>query len=191
MGKKTDVTWPSFKKHYIRVTSYSALFTLLQYLSYFYIGMEGKTEQGFFKAFGLLYILLGAVLVLELYALPYHYISKKVNFKQLVSHFAVFIIVICYLFASVFNTIYLLDAGSFTGSIAVGFFHSFFDFFCYSVGLLSGSGLSEIRPNSFWAKLCSILESFLFFYIIIILLANNKDVGKSKFGSSIDIISEK
>ncbi|PKP00138.1 MAG: hypothetical protein CVU13_01095 [Bacteroidetes bacterium HGW-Bacteroidetes-8] len=190
MAKNNDIAWPSFKKHYTRVVFTSIFFTLLQYTMYFYSNLEGEEARGFFRAFSLIYLFLISVLAIELHSLPYHFVFKKVNFKQFVTHFIIFVIVISYLFASIYNTIYLLDNGSFTGSIVPGFFQSLFDFFCFSVDFISGSGLSDIRPVSFWAKLCSILESFLFLYIVIILLSNFKDFGKSKLGSSIDIIND-
>lgn len=192
---RTDFKKPehSFKKHYFQIIFYSIFITAFQfivvlYFNYKNINEEPKTE--FISAPALMAVFLAGLLFWELFSVPYHHVSKKISFRQFISHIIIFSIAISYQFAVVYNTLYILNSKSFQGVNSDGYLGTFFDFFYYSVGILSSSSQSGIRAISFYGKLISMVESLIFFYIIVIIVANYKEIGKSNIGSSIDIISE-
>lgn len=182
----------SFKKHYFQIVCYSIFFTAFQFFVYEFFNYKniiGEPKTEFITIPAMVAVIIVALLFLELYSLPYHRISKKISFRQFISHIIIFSIVISYQFAVVYNTLYILSPKSFQGVNSEGYFAILFDFFYYSVGILSSSSQSDIRAVTFYGKFISMIESLLFFYIIVIIVANYKEIGRSKIGSSIDIVS--
>lgn len=181
----------SFRKHYYEIIFYSVLVTLFHFATitiYYLEGVDGESRS-FISSAAFIALIFVAILSAEIYSLSYHLALKKVTFRQFLTHLMVFPIAISYQFALIYNTLYVLNPKSFSGLEVKGYFASFFEFIYYSVSILSSSSLSEIKAITFYPKLFSLVESLMFFYLIVIILANYKDFGRAKFGSEIDIIS--
>ncbi|OFY41224.1 MAG: hypothetical protein A2X18_12785 [Bacteroidetes bacterium GWF2_40_14] len=182
----------SFKKHYFEIAFFSVFFTMVQFTAfkiYDYLNINLESQSEFVTAPALVAVFFAVILFLELNSVPFHRVSKKISFRQFISHIIIFSIAISYQFAMIYNTLYILNPKSFQSVNSDGYFSTFFDFFFYSIGILSSSSQSSIMATTFYGKFISMVESLMFFYIIVIIVANYKEVGKSKMGSQTDIVS--
>lgn len=167
------------------------LYPIVLFVLYFLLKYSGLFEDIFTKVglicfYIFIFLLMIFAVIITIFQKLEKYAENKISFPKLVGYFFLMLFSISLSFTFLYVVVYDVYPNSFSEVLCDNTLYSFFDFFCFSFGIMTTTGISEITANTILSKLLVMVESTTAFFYIILLLANYQNIVDSFKNSNVE-----